>query len=273
MHLLGQLNVLVPAWFGLVSPLPLGVITAWGTPLTTLLGGRYCLAELVTFSWLSVYDSVLYFLLLLLLLRAVLRKPRLTAGAFVVLYTTVFTAAAGAPYTTWLFMLVIVGIGLFVMLRFGLLATVALLLVRHLLVYPITANVSAWYAGSGFFALFVIALLAGYGCYTSLAGQSLFGERLFLRSIPKEPAHGISGGAAAYSVRGSSERGTGYREERIVMPYTMDDFRREFMRDFLKDLVPWSGPQSWSSWRRKNDSNCFPRRRSSRTSRPSRLTA
>jgi serine/threonine-protein kinase len=172
--LIGQINVLVPTWLGWQTPLPMGAVTAWGAPLTTLLGARQCVAEFLSFQRLAVYDSVLYFLLFLLLLRAVLRKPWLAACAFVVVYSAIFTAAAGAVYTTWFFMTLVVSIGLYVMLRFGLLATVSLLLVRHLLTFPLTADLSAWYAGSGVFAVGMIVLLAGYGCYTSLAGRPLF---------------------------------------------------------------------------------------------------
>jgi serine/threonine-protein kinase len=175
-YLLGELNVLVPTWLGWPSPVPLGVIAAWGTPLTTLMGGRQCVAEFLTFQRLSIYDTVLYFLLLLLLLRALLRKPWLAGTVFVLLYTALFTAAAGAVWTSPFFMGAIVSIGLIVMLRFGLLATVVLLLVRRLLVFPITADMSLWYAGSGIFAIVVIVALAGYGFYVSLAGRPLFGE-------------------------------------------------------------------------------------------------
>jgi hypothetical protein len=44
--------------------------------------------------------------------------------------------------------------------------------------YPITANFSAWYAGSGTFAIAVLLLLAGCAFYTSLCGQKVFDGKL-----------------------------------------------------------------------------------------------
>ena len=44
--------------------------------------------------------------------------------------------------------------------------------------YPLTTDFAAWYSGSAIFSLSVIAGLAIYGFYTSLAGQSVFQGKL-----------------------------------------------------------------------------------------------
>jgi hypothetical protein len=46
------------------------------------------------------------------------------------------------------------------------------------LTYPLTTNLSAWYAQSTLFALAIALGLAIYGFYISLGGQRVFGDKL-----------------------------------------------------------------------------------------------
>ncbi len=63
--------------------------------------------------------------------------------------------------------------------RLGLLASISYFLFFALCFqYPITPNLSNWYAGSSLFALFVMVGLSGYGLYTSIGGQKLLAARL-----------------------------------------------------------------------------------------------
>jgi hypothetical protein len=63
------------------------------------------------------------------------------------------------------------------MLRFGLVALIASSFVYELmLMFPITADFSAWYAGVSLFALLSVAAMAAFALQTSLAGQRLFGD-------------------------------------------------------------------------------------------------
>lgn len=67
----------------------------------------------------------------------------------------------------------------FVLYRFGLLAAVAAFLFAHLWVfYPMTTELSAWYAMDFLMALTICVALVVFWFYTSLAGQPLFGGRL-----------------------------------------------------------------------------------------------
>jgi hypothetical protein len=68
---------------------------------------------------------------------------------------------------------------LFVLLRFGMLALVfTQVFLLFFAFYPITSEVTAWYAGaSAFAALFGTALIL-YGFKSSLAGQPLFRNSL-----------------------------------------------------------------------------------------------
>jgi serine/threonine-protein kinase len=62
-----------------------------------------------------------------------------------------------------------------VLTRFGLLAQIMTHFFTHLLpFYPVTTELSAWYATSFLLQLFLMAVLLLYGFYTSLAGQPLF---------------------------------------------------------------------------------------------------
>jgi hypothetical protein len=61
----------------------------------------------------------------------------------------------------------------------GLLAAVAAFFFAHLWVFfPMTTELTAWYATDFTIALVICVALAGYGFYTSLAGQPLFGGKL-----------------------------------------------------------------------------------------------
>ncbi len=64
-----------------------------------------------------------------------------------------------------------------VLTRFGLLSAVAANFVGNLLwSFPLTLNLSAWYAGYGLIPLLVVLGLAIWSCHTALAGRKLFRE-------------------------------------------------------------------------------------------------
>jgi hypothetical protein len=68
---------------------------------------------------------------------------------------------------------------LFVLYRFGLLAMCSGMFIAHLWVfYPMTTEFTAWYATDFTIGLIICLALAGYGFYTSLAGQSVLSGRL-----------------------------------------------------------------------------------------------
>ena len=67
----------------------------------------------------------------------------------------------------------------FVLYRYGLLAMASAMFFLHLWVfYPMTTELTAWYATDFTIALVICIALAAYGCYISLAGQPLFGKSL-----------------------------------------------------------------------------------------------
>ena len=67
-----------------------------------------------------------------------------------------------------------------VLYRYGLLASISAMFVWHLWVFfPMTTELTAWYAIDFTIALAILVAVVAYGFYTSLAGQALFSEKLF----------------------------------------------------------------------------------------------
>src|SRR6185437_8489290 len=63
--------------------------------------------------------------------------------------------------------------------RFGLLTTMVFHLVFSLsALYPLTTDLSIWYANRGIFAVIMMAAMASYGAYVSLGGQRMFQSKL-----------------------------------------------------------------------------------------------
>jgi len=178
-RVLWQVGILAPSWCGLGPADLLGPQPAqFGVPLRLLMGGRYCLAEFFHFQALAISNG-LCTLLLLLLLRIVLRKQFLAGGAYVLYGALILTMGVGYPYVSWFVGALATALLVVLLTRFGLLAVVSFAFVRLLLTYPITADLSAWYAGSTtLLPLGVIVALASYGFYLSLAGRPLIRDAI-----------------------------------------------------------------------------------------------
>ena len=116
-------------------------------------------------------------LFLMFLLRRILRLQWLAAAAFVALIVADFGRELGNRHallrliTSALFGCLIV----LVLTRFGFLAYVSgVALDRLFESFPVTSRLSAWYAGSGLFALAVCLIALAWATRTALAGQPLF---------------------------------------------------------------------------------------------------
>ena len=159
---------LIPQWFGYPPRIP------WlDFPATRLLGIR-SFAHGITQQIFAALFQGFILLFFLLLMYIVLRRERVAAfvvwliGA-VALSLTNETAAA-VPFAALGALLMI-----WVLYRYGLLATISTLFFLHLLIFfPITSDFSAWYAGDYVLALIISLALVGFGFYTSLAGEPLF---------------------------------------------------------------------------------------------------
>ncbi len=122
--------------------------------------------------------QALIWFVLIFLLRLALRRDWLAAGAFVALYMSLNALGSPAsPVVSALFSAVETGLLVFAMLRFGLISLAAGSFVYVLMVmFPITADFSLWYADASLLALVSVGLMAAVSLRTALAGQGLFGD-------------------------------------------------------------------------------------------------
>jgi serine/threonine-protein kinase len=113
---------------------------------------------------------------LLFVFRLIFRKELLAAGALIVFLTAIATLASeGTPAYTIPLRLMQNGVAMYVLLRYGLFPyVIGNCVATALLVFPITADFSAWYAGSSIFTLAAIMALGAYAFYTALGGRPIF---------------------------------------------------------------------------------------------------
>ncbi|MEO1085063.1 MAG: hypothetical protein AAFY88_12545, partial [Acidobacteriota bacterium] len=164
--LLHQLDQLLPGWLGLswtpgaVSALPFENASATSKALAGM--GE----QLMT----SVRDAV-FSLLLLLLARLLFRRPQLAVLAYVALVTVLYAQNGVDSPLSW----VIVGFLIAVteavaLVRFGLVTFATGVFVSGILeTFPITLDVTAWYAPTGFSAIAVTVGLATLGLLNATA--------------------------------------------------------------------------------------------------------
>jgi serine/threonine-protein kinase len=143
--------------------------------LQTVLGVAQVAGTLIGMFPQSILSTLGVFFLLFVF-RLIFRKEWLAAAVFVLLFTTLGTLATNASLLTTIpIRLLQYAVMLYVMLRCGLFPFVVGSCVASVLVlFPITTDFSAWYAGSVIFALVCIGALTGYAFHTALGGRPLF---------------------------------------------------------------------------------------------------
>jgi hypothetical protein len=119
--------------------------------------------------------------LLLFLLRLILRKDWLAFLGAGLLLSIAGLGFAGSEQVSILLALLRAvlcnGLILFVLVRYGILAAVALFYTANVILdFPMSLDFSRWYSGSCLAALLVILGLAAYGFYSSLGGRPIFGD-------------------------------------------------------------------------------------------------
>jgi hypothetical protein len=166
---LDRLGWFVPSWLGHAPPQPSSGL------LWQFLGVRAIISD-ISWNLGPVLFLPLAMLFVLFLLRALLRKEWAAATAFVLLFTVLFAAGSQFDPVASVDALILFGLAVFVMIRFGFLAFAAQGVFGNLLNnYPLTTQGSAWYAGISLTAILLMAAMAFYGFYTSLGGRPLFG--------------------------------------------------------------------------------------------------
>jgi hypothetical protein len=108
----------------------------------------------------------------LVVLRVALGRRGLASAAFVVVAATAYSVASGDFWMTFASNLVVNGLFVFMLVRFGLLTAVVAFYAGGLfIVFPVTFELSRWYAGSGVSALLVLAALATFGFLTAVRAR------------------------------------------------------------------------------------------------------
>ena len=159
---------LVPQWFGYPPPVP------WfDFPATQLLGIRSAALAITQQVFGALFQSFIL-LFFLLLLYFIVRRERIAAalvwliGSVALILT--HESAVAVPFSCFAVFLLVWGL-----YRYGLLTLISALFFLHLnIFYPVTSDFSAWYAADFVVALIIALAIAGFGFYTSLAGQPLF---------------------------------------------------------------------------------------------------
>lgn len=167
--LLDRLEMIVPGWLGLPPAEPQHF------QMLSLLGARVVISELLGTAVGAVFFG-LALLFILFLLRLLLRREWAAAVVFVLIFLPGRVLQSETPLVTALCSVISMGILVLLLMHFGLLAAIAAGFLSNLMTeFPVTPETSAWYAGVGFTALAILAVLLLYAFRTSLGGRPLFG--------------------------------------------------------------------------------------------------
>jgi hypothetical protein len=159
--------------------------TAWRTPsLDTLLGVRHILGRLLI--WLpEAIGNSLATLFIVLALQILVRRQWLAGGISIALLTllTFISGAGGSrPLIDLPFWALFYGSAIFILIRFGLVALTTGFFVFYVLrSFPITADLSAWYADTGLFALMSVFALSIYGFHAGVTRAPLLKHSLLYK--------------------------------------------------------------------------------------------
>jgi len=166
------------------SPMPPPVPSAEG--LMAMLGNRGLAHQLASTVSRSIVIVMPVFVMLLAF-RMVLRRTWAAAIACIAVYGAFVGQFLTAEMYSLPVSFVVAGVWaactITVLLRFGLLATLAGLYLHFILTWlPWTLDLSSWWSSNFLIGLLAFLLVIGYGFYVSLGGRSIFGDML------KEPA-------------------------------------------------------------------------------------
>jgi hypothetical protein len=148
-----------------------------GLSLDSMLDARHMIVVLDR----AFVDSIILSLFLLLfffLLRTMFRRLWLAAAAFILVFSLFMFTSTGFHQLSLFDSVMIPLFGalmVFILTRFGVLVLIVAFSVDTALQdFPLTADLSTWYAGSSLFAIASVLALTAYASYTALAGRPLF---------------------------------------------------------------------------------------------------
>ncbi len=171
--LLRQLGYVAPKLFGSPTDKPMSAAVNMFLGIRGVLGSFFQMQQSVIFMSTGL---MLFFVLLSLLFK----KERLAViGVWLFIFGISILENPNVKLNGALFIAIISAFYVLAATRFGLLTLMAMQLFGVLfMAFPITPNFAAWYAQGGIFAIVVALALAGFGFYTSLAGQKIFREEM-----------------------------------------------------------------------------------------------
>jgi hypothetical protein len=147
--------------------------------LDLFLGWRVMLAEQL-FGAVNSVAMAMALLLMLLLLRVLLRRSSLAVLAALLVMAVPDSLASDLPF--WVVLpvnMVLFGLLVFVLARFGLLAgIVSLFVVNRLVVHPFATDLMDWSAGPTLWLMALLAALGVYGYRSAVAGRSVLPSNL-----------------------------------------------------------------------------------------------
>jgi hypothetical protein len=181
-------DVLIGSLAGLIFPLSyfsLRLVSVWtGIPpdrpasfaLDALVGIRTALAEFLYDGLFNVFFSFGFLFLFLIFYIVLRRREWLASALFVALLTLPNMSEMGPdPRLAIPTAMLVAGVMVFILARFGLLAFIVMNLVREIFfTFPLTTDLSAWYFDVSAVAIGLFVALALYGFYVSLGGQKVF---------------------------------------------------------------------------------------------------
>lgn len=165
---IARLGHWLPPLLGVAAPVP-----EWEN-LSQLRSGRLFAAELPGDALVALC-SAFGLLFLMFFLRAVLRRTWLAAAVVVLIFAVPPATWSSAPVVQGVISATRIGLYVFVLVRFGLLALVAMYFMDGLLyAMPISLNLTAWYGGYAACSILIAVAILLYGFLTALAGQPLW---------------------------------------------------------------------------------------------------
>ena len=154
-----------------------GIVSTAGLRLDSMLGARRMVFVLNG----TLGDAIFVSLVLLLffsLLRTVFRRLPLAVAAFTVILTLLDYSGGSSLRESLLSSVnsaIISGLFVLILIRFGILTLMAGYFAFQILrTFPVTADLSTWYAGSSLFAIGCILAVTAYALSAALAGRPLF---------------------------------------------------------------------------------------------------
>ena len=161
----------VASWIGAPQEQPLV-----GGMLHMFLGAR----AVVAFTPFCVVICIFYslaLLFILFLLRVLLRSEWAAVVVLLLILTARDALSSDSLLLGGIFNALAWGVQLFLLVRYGLLATAAAVFLNIVFAsFPITTQMSAWYSGIGLTGLALLLGLTVYAFHTSLGGRPLFGR-------------------------------------------------------------------------------------------------